>query len=293
MLTLRVCLLRLCVAISCCTIFAGLGWSEDIRATPPSQTVFKLPTPGLPDEPLPASHPLRPVIQLASDAYKRVRNEIQDYTCVMVRRERVDGRLRPHEFIYAKVRNRRVEDHRLVVPFSVYLKFLKPTSVGGREVLYVEGQHGGEMLARRGGTRFAFVTTQIHPESDLAMRDNRYPITEFGIENMLYRLLQTARRDLQSHCRVDMLPDVKINDRPARGIIVTHVSPEESPEFYQARIFVDKELELPIHFEAYDWPRKNDTEPQLVEQYTYTQLRLNLELNDADFSADNPQYHVK
>ena len=119
------------------------------------------------------------------------------------------------------------------------------------------------MFARRGGTRFAFVTTRLRPDSDLAMRGNRYPITEFGIENMLYRLLQSARRDLQTHCRVDILEDAKINDRPVRGIIVTHQSPTESPDFYQARIFVDKELGLPVHFESYDWPKKPDGEPRV------------------------------
>jgi negative regulator of sigma E activity len=159
-------------------------------------------------------------------------------------------------------------------------------------VLYVEGRNGGEMFARRGGTRFSYVTTRLRPESDLAMRGNRYPVTQFGIENLVYRLLLTARGDLETHCDVDILPDAKVNDRPARAIIVTHQSAQENPEYYQARIFVDKELELPVHFESYDWPKTPDQEPELLEQYSYTQLQLNRGLTDADFSENNPQYHV-
>jgi hypothetical protein len=270
-----------------------VAWGQTTSTTGPQQESFKLSTPDLPATVPQADHPLRPVIKLAIDGFRRMRSEVRDYTCVMVRRERIDGRLRPHEYIYAKVRHRQLDDERVVVPFSVYLKFLKPVSVRGREVLYVEGKNGGEMLARRGGTRFAFVTTRLHPDSELAMRDNRYPVTEFGIQNMLFRLVQSARRDLQTHCQVAYLQDAKINDRPARGIIVTHQSPQESPNFYQARIFVDKELELPVHYEAYGWPEEPGGEPDVLEQYTYTQLHLNRGLTDEDFSEDNPQYKVK
>jgi hypothetical protein len=269
------------------------GWADEVKAeSERPQTVLKIPVPSTLDD-VPADHPLRPVIQFAAQGYAQIRREIRDYTCVLVRRERVEGRLRSPEFIFAKVRHRQFEGDQVVVPFSIYLKFLRPTSVAGREVLYVEGRNGGEMLARRGGTRFAFVTTRLHPDSDLAMRGNRYPVTEFGIENLVLRLLASARNDLDTKCRVDVLPDAKINDRPARGIVVTHRSPQDSPTFYQARIFVDKEFELPVHFESYDWSKSPDAEPELLEQYTYTQLQLNRGLTDSDFSEDNPQYRVK
>jgi hypothetical protein len=276
-----------------CAVLVPLSVYGQQAPAPSPETRLKLPTPDLPGGESREDHPLVPVVRMAIDSYRWMRADVRDYTCVMVRRERIEGRLRPHEYIYAKVRHRQVEDQRIVVPFSIYLKFLKPASVQGREVLYVEGKNGGEMFARRGGTRFAFVTTRLLPDSDLAMRDNLYPITEFGIENLLYRLIQSARRDLQSDCQVQFLPGAKINDRAAEGIIVTHQSRQVSPNFYQARIFVDKELRLPVHYEAYDWPASPDAEPPVMEQYTYTQLQLNQGLTDADFSEDNPQYHVK
>ncbi len=236
---------------------------------------------------------LQTVLTMAMDSFDQFSSEVRDYTCVMVRRERVEGRLRPHEFIYAKVRHRRQEGEQVLVPLSIYLKFLKPDSVRGREVLYVEGADEGQMLTRRGGTRFAFVTTRVDPFGELAMRGNRYPITEFGIENLLYRLIETVRSNLTASCAVEFLPDAKIADRPALGIIVTHGSQEVSPDFYQARVFVDRELNLPVHFESYGWPPEPGLEPLLLEQYTYRKLQLNPGLTDADFSADNPQYQLK
>jgi hypothetical protein len=257
------------------------------------RTVLKLPTADPPAAARSDGPPLKPVLNMALECYDRVRRDIRDYTCVLVRRERVDGKLRRHEFIYAKVRHRRLEAGQQAVPFSVYLKFLKPSSVSGREVLFVEGRNDGELLARRGGTRFAFVTTRVDPLSEVAMSGNRYPVTEFGFENLLFRLIESARRDLQMPCDVQFLSESKIDGRPATGIVVTHRARQEGSAFFQARIFVDKEWQIPVHYESYDWPSEGQTEPLLTEQYTYTKLVLNPGLTDDDFHEDNPQYHVK
>ena len=267
--------------------------SEETAHGGTPQTTLKVPAPEPPRGTSAEASPIRSVLAMAVDGYKRVRAEVDDYTCVVVRRERVDGKLGPHEFIYGKVRHRRTQNGRVVVPFSVYLKFLKPRTVAGRELLYVEGKNNGEIWARRGGTRFAFVTMKLDPNGDLAMRGNRHPITEFGVEKLLYRLAESARRDLFAPCDVEYLQDASINGVPATGVVVTQKYPSENHDYYQARIFVDKDKGLPIHYETYGWPKSPGELPELLEQYTYTNLNLNVGLTDADFSEDNPQYQVK
>ena len=271
---------------ACCAQLANSAGSE-IEGE--RRTTFKLPT----LEPGSQEHALMPLIRHAEASYVDLRRSIRDYSCIMVRRERVSGRLRPHEFMYAKVRHRRVSNGRTTTPFSIYLKFVKPTQVKGREVLYVEGQNDNRMFVRRGGNRFSFVTTQIDPESEIAMNDNRYPITEFGIENMLRRLIIQARAELKSPCDVNYLPEAKINGRSATGIVIRPKKRTSESSFYEARVFVDNELNLPIHYEAYAPPKNEGEEPRLLEQYTYTKLKLNVGYNDIDFDADNPQYSVK
>ena len=61
--------------------------------------------------------------------------------------------------------------------------------------------------------------------------------------------------------------------------------------FHIARIFVDKELMVPLRYEAYDWPAKPGEPPPLLESYTYARLKLNPGLTDADFDPNNPQYN--
>ena len=59
------------------------------------------------------------------------------------------------------------------------------------------------------------------------------------------------------------------------------------------RILLDSpvdELNLPLHYESYNWPSRPGEQPQLVEDYTYQGLRPNIGLSDIDFDVKNPNY---
>ena len=64
----------------------------------------------------------------------------------------------------------------------------------------------------------------------------------------------------------------------------------EALAFHKTRFFIDEQLAVPIRFEAYDWPAAAGTEPELVEEYTYHELRVNVGLGDRDFNYRNPDY---
>ena len=181
----------------------------------------------------------------------------------------------------------------MVVPFSVYIRFLLPKSWEGREAIWVEGRNGDQIIAHDRGI-LNLLRLRVNPRGRLAMFGNRYPITEIGVLNLVEKLVERAQRERQSaDGEVRYFEDAKVDGRPCTLIQVTHQERTPESDFYRARIFVDKQLGLPVHFEAYGWPANAAGEPQLMEQYTYTKLELNQGLNDADFSPDNPQYHVK
>jgi Protein of unknown function (DUF1571) len=56
------------------------------------------------------------------------------------------------------------------------------------------------------------------------------------------------------------------------------------------RVYIDQETGLPIRFEAYDWPKHHRAQPELSEEYSYMQLKLNVGLRDIDFDVTNSQY---
>jgi hypothetical protein len=55
--------------------------------------------------------------------------------------------------------------------------------------------------------------------------------------------------------------------------------------FYRSVVYFDRENSLPIRVENYDWPRKpSDTAGELVECYSYADLKLNIHLKDDVFN---------
>jgi hypothetical protein len=225
------------------------------------------------------------VRQIARAGVKRIDGEIRDYSCLMVKRERVEGVLGDYQYMVAKVRHRTD-----TTAFSLYLRFLKPQDVQEREVLFVTGANDGKIVAKKGGFRFSYLTTEVNPDSEIAMQGNRYPITEFGVQNLAHRLLEIAEnKDIANEFDVELRRQSKVDDRECLLIIVTKRERTTDDHFYLARVFIDKKLMVPIHFEAYDWPTQGK-KPRLLEQYTYRNLKLNIGLTAADFDRNNPSY---
>ena len=103
-------------------------------------------------------HPLDPALELARNSLDHIEANIRDYTCTLVKRERVHGELLDYEFMTCKIRHECVNDGQ-AIPFGVYLSFLKPDTVKGREVIYVAGQNSGKLIAHEGGFKGRFIPT--------------------------------------------------------------------------------------------------------------------------------------
>jgi outer membrane lipoprotein-sorting protein len=228
-------------------------------------------------------HPLQPALDLAQQGLAKINANIRDYSCTVVKRERIDGKLGEHEYMFAKIRQQ---------PFSVYLYFLGPDSVKGQEVIYVDGHNDGNMLAHAGsGVRAMVGTVSLKPQSMLAMQGNRYPVTEIGVENLAKRLVEVAEHDKQfGECDVNFYPNAKVNGRICTCVQVSHPVPRRNFRFHLARVFIDDELTIPIRYEAYDWPQEAGGQPVLLEEYTYMNVKINNGFTDADFDPKNTAY---
>jgi len=240
-----------------------------------------------------AAHPLDPALEIARNGLKHIQKDVADYTATLVKRERIKGKLLDHEYIFAKVRNRKVEDNKVKVPFAIYMYFLKPESTKGREALYVEGENDGKLVAHEGAGLAGKLIPSVwlKPESALAMNNNRYPITEAGIENLVVRLLEKGDRDRKrDECTVEFRKNAKINERPCTVLKVVHPVERDYFDFHIAEIFIDDEFQVPVRYAAYTWPAPGE-KPVLQEEYTYLQLKLNVGLTATDFDYKNPDYN--
>jgi hypothetical protein len=167
-----------------------------------------------------------------------------------------------------------------------------PDNVSGREVIYVAGQNDGNLIAHEAkGLKALVGAVNLKPNSPMAMQGNRYPITEVGLLNLTRRLIEVGESDRKyGECEVEEYPNAKINNRTATCIQVKHPTPRKNFRYHLARIYIDDEMNIPIRFEAYDWPKAQGGQPLLLEEYTYVNVKLNVGLTDADFDPRNPNY---
>ena len=230
----------------------------------------------------PNEHPLMPTLRWAKTGLQSI-EKMHGYTARVVKRERIGGEVGDYEYMYVKVRHR---------PFSVYMYFLGPPNVKGQEAIYIDGANDGKMWAHGTGLRGLVGTVELKPTSPLAMSGQRYPITELGIQNLVRRLLEVGEKDTKyGECDVSFLENAKINGRSCTCIQVVHPVPRRNFLFHIARIYVDNELNVPIRYEAHDWPKGKDGKPELIEEYTYLDFTPNNNLSDADFDWRNPNYN--
>nr|WP_161501628.1 DUF1571 domain-containing protein [Rhodopirellula sp. SM50] len=242
------------------------------------------------------SHPLLPCLELAREGFERIEQEIRDYTCVLEKREWIDGKLTGPERIFAKVRHERSDDDQMVTPFGVYMKFLEPEGVAGREILFVKQSDQSKMLVRKGGKRFAFLTVSLDPTSRMAMLGNRYPITEFGIKRLVQRMIDLGTKELAyQECKVDIRSSLDVADHQhaCTCIEVTHPIKRDPFQYHIARIYLDEVLNVPVRFESYDWPSEGSDQPVLHEEYIYRDLKLNVALSDEEFESDYSTYKFR
>ncbi len=224
--------------------------------------------------------PIARALASIKECQLRFRN-VRDYTCTFSKRERIKGHLTPLQVIMMKARTQ---------PRSIYLKFRQPSP--GREAIYIVGSHDGRVLVHDVGlNKLLAGTLSLEPTGSRAMEGCRHPISEAGIGPLLETLQARWSSELApTESVVAFRDDQMVGTRRCTMIETTH--PQQQPEFmfYRVRLFVDDELRLPIHFEAYDWPSSPGTPAKLVEDYTFSNLRLNVGLSDLDFNVSNGNY---
>lgn len=238
-----------------------------------ARTRVPAPTPAIEDPIVRAKR----IIASCQTRYQQVR----DYTCTFYKRERIDNELQAFNVMQMKARTR---------PFSVYFRFTQPYS--GREAIYVHGRNANKVVVHDVGLNKVLAgTLELDTRSRRAMDGNRHPITEAGLGNLIETVARRWAVEMQpGETQVKITPNVKVGDRVCTMIESTH--PRRSPNymFRTAKVYVDSELNLPIRFEAYDWPHRAGGAPVLMEEYTYTNLRLNVGLSERDFDPSNASY---
>lgn len=178
-------------------------------------------------------------------------------------------------------------------PFSVYLKFIEPHE--GREVIYVDGKNKGRMQVHEpSGIVSLAGTLSINPVGDEAMKENRYPIMNFGMEKLMDAIILQWEKELDHpETEVKLFPNAKIGDIECKMFESVHAKERPHFKFKTTRLYIDKKSGLPIRVEQFGFPAKGSEESPLIEEYTYTALKAESKLTDLDFDVKNEAYGFK
>ena len=225
-------------------------------------------------------HPLNRVLDFARKQHAMIKTSVRDYECVIVKRERIDGTMQAHQYMRAKVRTAR-----RAAPFAVYIRFLKPGAVAGREVQYIAGENDGTMLVRR---RRGGITFKFDLDNPLVMEQSTIPITDLNFERMLKDCVEQLEADIKAdpsgnNSKVEIFRQAKINRRSVTALKIIHPDKAEGLEFNQVIIYIDNEWKMPTRLEVYDWPTETDDKPVLIGEFTFLELKMNPQLPDSDF----------
>lgn len=236
-----------------------------------------------------AEHPIDPLLELADEGFKRIDQSIRDYTATIISQVRISGKLQPEKRIQCKIRHAR-ESETASVPFSVYLKMLKPAKINGQEVIWIDGQNEGRLIAHTTGMmnvkRFL-----LDPRGIIAMKGNRYPIFDIGFKNLIKKMKGFGLRDRQhDECEITVTRDVLVDDRPCTLIEIVHPIKRDYFTHHISKIYLDQGRDVLVGYEGFLWPEKTGQAPRLLERYFYVDLQINVGLADEDFSPDNPDY---
>lgn len=224
------------------------------------------------------SSKLGPAIKIARTSLEKL-SEVKDYEATFIKKERF-GRKLVEIPIHVKVRHE---------PFSVYMHFGKPHE--GREVIYVAGKNEGRLLAHETGLKSIVGTLSLETDSRRAMEDNHYPITRFGMLNILESVIEQWEHDaLLPGADVAFYPKATVGNVACKAIETKFPSPVPGASFQTTRLYLDAETGFPVRVQQYNFPRKSGRAPQLHEEYTFLSIKSDVGLNDADFDVNNPEY---
>ena len=232
----------------------------------------------------------RLLIQMLGEGLRKTKR-VDDYTATFYRMERVNDKIGDEERILLKFRER---------PFSVYMKWLSGDKKG-REVVYIAGTNDNKMRLRLGPRELIvlpFRTVSLDPNHPTVLKHARHPITNAGFRNGLKAIkdiceLALRQGDLGDGSVVSKgtrpFKDAP-NDSGNRNVRETYVIERTLPqkdEYYCKRlvIYLDTKTYFPIRIVTYGF------DEELLERYTYRDIRVNQGLTDADFDEKNEQYN--
>ncbi len=204
---------------------------------------------------------------------KHVKANYGDYTCTLLKQERIRGKLLSEQEIHVKF---------MAEPFSVAMAWTPETAPMGDRALYVQGKYNNNMLVRPTSAALRFLCNPAirNPECDEVMKSTLRPITQFGFENSLQSLIDVYKEARENkECEESFGGYQKVCDRPVL-VLVRYLPPRKDYPAHKTLTYIDMEYLVPIGIVGYGW----NADDELLCSYIYKDLKFNVGLDEDDFT---------
>jgi Protein of unknown function (DUF1571) len=203
---------------------------------------------------------------------------LKDYTCTLQSREKVRGVLLDENVMLFKMRTQ---------PFSVYMRWLAPRKNQGQEVCFVAGRNDNKMRVHSTslgkGKFLGFVS--VDPNDPRVTEHSRHTIYEAGLGNLIEQTIKCWEQEVKVGKTQVKTGEYTYNNRRCTRIETIRAERVEGFYCYRSVLYLDSETKLPLRTENYDWPRAGGpADGELLEMFSYIDLRLNVGLSDQDFN---------
>jgi len=200
----------------------------------------------------------------------------RDFTCTLVKQERMGSRLGKEQTVVAKFMQK---------PYSVAMHWVKNAPIADRSI-YVEGKWNNQMMVRPAGLLSIAGPQMRKPDDKDVMKNTLRPINKFGFQCSLESLIEVyeqARVQGGLTCEIGLVgPDgersefVEVAGR--RALVLVRLLPAKDD--YPAKrteIYIDVDYLVPVLVKGYNWDN------ELSSSYLFTDLKFNVGLTDDDF----------
>src|SRR5207249_4397841 len=117
-----------------------------------------------------------------------------------------------------------------------------------------------------------------------AKKTSNHAITEAGLGNLMAKFEERWTTERKWNRVAVKSGEYEYNKRRCIRVESMYTQQVPGSPYYRSVVYFDKEIHLPIRVEVYDWPRGGATGGELIEVYSYINLKLNANLPDGLFN---------
>ena len=201
--------------------------------------------------------------------------KLRDYTCTFTRQEMRGGKLSAEEVAEMKVRTS---------PAGVYARFAQPAEAAGMEVAYTAARKNQRVRYRPAGVAGAKGFQSAPLDDAKFLTSNRHPVSEWTMAAVIDRVSAAVAREKTLNNPVEVYAaDYQFAGKNVTRYEIYTRRPHAFRYAHRMLVFVDKKTNLPLRYEAYDQPKPGASSGDLIEAYSFSDVKPNVGLGENAF----------